>query len=606
MNVKKPPTELQTAVRSLSPFFVRAFGFALIGGLLMLVPTLYMLEVYDRVVNSRSHMTLAMLTVMVVLAFVVMEVLEWARSETLHEAGHVLDKRMSHRIFDSVYQANLRRLGGGSIQPVHDFRTIRDFFYSPVVGAAMESPVSLVFMVLLFLMSPWLGWAAVVGAVLQVLVGMLNERSTTPHLLEANRTAIGAQLYADNSLRNAEVIESMGMLAHIHARWLARQREFLALQAAASDKAGTFQSISKFLQTTMGSLLLGLAAWLLLYDKLAGGAGMLIMGSVLGGRMLAPLVQIVTQWRSVVNVRDAWARLDSILQQVPLKEPAMPLPAPRGHLAVEQVVAVAPATKSQASQAPILRGVNFTLNPGEVLAVAGPSASGKTTLARLLVGLWPASSGKVRLDGVDVFSWSKLELGPHMGYLPQGVELLEGTLAENIARFGEISMLKVEAAARLVGLHDFIMGLPKGYESPVGREGAVLSGGQRQRVALARALYDDPVFVVLDEPNSSLDDAGDAALVAAIRELKARGTTFVIMTHRTSVLAVADRMLILKEGTQQAFGTRDEVLGALQQATQQAQAQTAQSHAQAAKSPQQRPMVLPLQPGPQVTRTTSA
>ena len=599
MNVKKPPTELQTAVRSLSPFFVRAFGFSLIGGLLMLVPTLYMLEVYERVVNSRNHLTLVMLTVMVVFAFVVMEVLEWARSETLYEAGTVLDKRMSNRIFDSVYEANLRRLGGGSIQPVHDFRTVRDFLHSPVVGAAMESPVSLVFMVLLFLMSPWLGWAAVIGAVLQVTVGALNERSTTPPLLEANRTAIGAQVYADNSLRNAEVIESMGMLAHIHARWLARQREFLSLQAVASDKAGTFQAISKFLQTTMSSLLLGLAAWLLLGDNLAGGAGMMIMGSVLGGRMLAPLVQVVTQWRSVVNVRDAWARLDAILQQVPLKEPAMPLPPPRGRLAVEQVVAVAPATRAPTNQAPILRGVNFVLNPGEVLAVAGPSASGKTTLARLLVGLWPASSGKVRLDGVDVFSWNKLELGPHVGYLPQGVELLEGTLAENIARFGEISMLKVEAAARLVGLHDFIMGLPQGYDSPVGRQGAVLSGGQRQRVALARALYDEPVFVVLDEPNSSLDDAGDAALVAAIRELKARGTTFVIMTHRTSVLSVADRMLILKEGTQQAFGTRDEVMAALQQAAQQA-AQQAQAAQSPASAPPKRSVALPSQSGPLV------
>ena len=577
MNVKKPPTELQTAVRSLSPFFVRAFGFSLIGGLLMLVPTLYMLEVYERVVNSRNHLTLVMLTVMVVFAFVVMEVLEWARSETLYEAGTVLDKRMSNRIFDSVYEANLRRLGGGSIQPVHDFRTVRDFLHSPVVGAAMESPVSLVFMVLLFLMSPWLGWAAVIGAVLQVTVGALNERSTTPPLLEANRTAIGAQVYADNSLRNAEVIESMGMLAHIHARWLARQREFLSLQAVASDKAGTFQAISKFLQTTMSSLLLGLAAWLLLGDNLAGGAGMMIMGSVLGGRMLAPLVQVVTQWRSVVNVRDAWARLDAILQQVPLKEPAMPLPPPRGRLAVEQVVAVAPATRAPTNQAPILRGVNFVLNPGEVLAVAGPSASGKTTLARLLVGLWPASSGKVRLDGVDVFSWNKLELGPHVGYLPQGVELLEGTLAENIARFGEISMLKVEAAARLVGLHDFIMGLPQGYDSPVGRDGAILSGGQRQRVALARALYDDPVFVVLDEPNSSLDDAGDAALAQAIAQLKARGTTFVIMTHRTSVLAVADKMLVLRDGAQQAFGPRDQVLAALNQAAQQAAQQATQA-----------------------------
>jgi len=596
MSQKKPPTELQTALLALSPFYWRAFGFALIGGLLMLVPTIYMLEVYDRVVNSRSHMTLAMLTVGVVFAYVVMEVLDWARSETLREAGERLDRHMAHRVFEGIYQGNLRRLGGGSIQPMLDFRTIRDFLHSPVVGAVMESPTSLVFMALLFVLSPWLGWAAVLGALLQVTVGLLNERGTTPHMLQANRSAIGAQAYADSSLRNAQVIESMGMLGHIHGRWHAKQREFLALQAKASNNAGTFQSLSKFLQTTMGSLLLGLAAWLLLDNKLAGGAGMMVIASVLGGRMLAPLGTVVTQWRAVVNARDAYARLDALMVQVPPKEPSMPLPAPRGQLAVEHVTAASPGGAAGA-QVAILKGVAFALNPGEVLAVVGPSASGKTTLARVLTGLWSASSGKVRLDGADVFTWDKQELGPHMGYLPQGVELLEGTIAENIARFGDVSMAQVEAAARLVGLHEFIGSLPLGYDSPVGREGTMLSGGQRQRVALARALYGDPVFVVLDEPNSSLDDAGDAALSNAIRQLKARGTTFVLMTHRTSVLEVSDKMLILSDGTQQAFGPRDEVLAALSHAQQQAQQQAQQR----AQPPRQVAQVLPpaAQPQPQ-------
>ena len=602
MSQKKPPTELQTAVRSLSPFLWKAFGFSLLGGLLMLVPTVYMLEVYDRVVNSRSHLTLVMLTVMVVLAYVVMEVLEWARSETLHEAGERLDKMLAHRVFDSIYASNLRRLGGATVQPMNDLRTIRDFLPSPVVGAVMESPISLVFMALLFLMSPWLGWFAVLGAVLQVGVGILNERSTTPHMMAANRSAIGAQMYADGTLRNAEVIESMGMLRHIHARWLEKQREFLGLQARASDHAGAFQAISKFLQTTMGSLLLGMGAWLLLDNKLAGGAGMMIMASVLGGRMLAPLVQVVTQWRAVVNARDAWNRVDTLLQQVPPRAPSMPLPPPRGHLTVEQLVASAPS-RSQGNQASILKGVAFALEPGQVLAVVGPSAAGKSTLARLLVGLWPASSGKVRLDGADVYTWDKQELGPHMGYLPQGVELLEGTLAENIARFGDVSMAQVEAAARLVGLHEYILALPQGYDSPVGRDGAMLSGGQRQRVALARALYGDPVLVVLDEPNSSLDDAGDEALANAIRALKARGTTFVLMTHRTSVLAVSDKLLILSDGTQQAFGPRDEVLAALnkasqqaQQAAQQAQQARAQQQVQSAVQPGQTALLPPQSP----------
>jgi ATP-binding cassette subfamily C exporter for protease/lipase len=351
------------------------------------------------------------------------------------------------------------------------------------------------------------------------------------------------------------------MLRDIHRRWMDKQREFLSLQAQASDKAGYYQAISKFLQNTVSSLLLGLGAWLLLRDQLNGGPAYMIVGSILGGRMLAPIIQIVSQWQSVINVREAYARLDGLLAQVPETKPGMPLPPPSGQLSVENIVAVAPG-----SSVPILRGVNFGLQAGEVLAVVGPSASGKTTLARLLVGLWPASSGKVRLDGADVHTWNKTELGPHVGYLPQGIELFDGSLAENIARFGDVDLAKVEAAARAVGLHDFIMALPQGYDSPAGREGAMLSGGQRQRVGLARAVYDQPTFVVLDEPNSNLDEQGDAALTSAIAQFKSRGTTFVVITHRTSVLGVADKMLVLRDGQTQIFGSRDDVLKALSEA----------------------------------------
>lgn len=579
MNPNQKPSELTEALLALKPHFRRALGFALVGGLLILASTVYMLEVYERVVNSRSHMTLAMLTLAVALAYAVMEVLDWARAETMREAGQRLDQRLAPRVFQATYESNLRRLGGGSVQPMNDFRTVRDFLHQPVLGAMMESPVSLVFLVILFAISPLLGWSSLLGAVVQVTLAWFNERSTQPPLMAANRAAIGAQQYADGSLRNAEVIESMGMLANIHRRWMDKQREFLGLQAQASEKAGAFQAGSKFVQTTLSSALLGLGALLVLENALPGGAAMMIVGSVLGGRVLAPLVQMVSQWRAVINMRDAWQRLDQLLTQLPPKPPAMPLPPPKGALTVESLVAGAPG-----SQAPILKGVAFALPPGEVLAVVGPSASGKTTLARLLVGLWPASAGKVRLDGADVFTWDKLELGPHLGYLPQGVELLEGTLAENIARFGEVSMAQVEAAARAVGLHEFILSLPQGYDSPVGRDGAMLSGGQRQRVALARALYGDPALVVLDEPNSSLDEAGDAALANAIRLYKSRGTTFVVMTHRTSVLAVADKMLVLRDGAQQAFGPRDEVLAALNQAAQQAAA--AQQQAQQARQAQ--------------------
>ena len=561
MNRNKPQTELRKALTELEPYFKKAALFSLFASLLVLAPSGYMLEVYDRVVNSRSHMTLAMLTILVLFAYVVMEVLEWVRSEVMHDAGTALDKQMSGRVFSAIFEANLKRLPGGTAQPMNDFRTVRDFLHSPVLMALMEAPVALVFLLLIFAISPVLGWSAVVAAIVQTCVGWLNERSTQPPLMAANRSAMAAQQYADGTLRNAQVIESMGMLRDIHQRWMKKQREFLGLQATASDHAGFYQAISKFWQNTVSSMLLGLGAWLLLRNQLNGGAAYMIVGSILGGRVLAPLIQIVSQWQSVVNVRGAYERLDNLLAQVPVREAGMPLPAPQGKLVVEGLVAGAPG-----NPAPILKGVSFALQPGEVLAVVGPSASGKTTLARLLVGLWPAVNGKVRLDGADVHTWNKTELGPHLGYLPQGVELFDGSVAENIARFGELDPAKVEAAARAVGLHEFILALPNGFESPVGREGAMLSGGQRQRIGLARAIYGNPAFVVLDEPNSSLDEQGDAALASAIAQLKSRGTTFVVMTHRTSVLGVADKMLVLNEGQTQLFGPRDEVLKALSDA----------------------------------------
>lgn len=560
MKPQTPPSELALAFEPLKPVILKAIGFSTLISLLALAPTVYMLEVYDRVVNSRSGMTLAMLTVMIVLAYAVMELLEKVRGALMRAAGVQVDEALSKRVYDAMFQGFLKRQVGGSMQVLNDLKSVREFLANPALMAILEAPVALVALALIFAISPVLGYAAIVGAIAQILVAWMNERATRKPLGEANRSAIGAQQFAEASLRNAHVMESMGMLEAVHGRWQKRQQEFVGFQATASMGAGLWTAMSKAVQQVMSSLLLGLGAWLMLNNMLNGGASMMIIGSVLGGRVLAPLSQLVAQWNSVVNVRGAWGRLEALLAQVPPKPEAMPLPAPKGFLTVEGLMAGAPG-----QQVPIVRGVQFALSPGEVLAVVGPSASGKTTLARLLVGLWPSMGGKVRLDGADIHTWDKTELGPYLGYLPQGVELLDGTLAENIARFGEVDMVQVEAAARLVGLHELIMSLPQGYNSPVGRDGAMLSGGQRQRVGLARALYGKPVFVVLDEPNSSLDEAGDLALANAIAALKQLGTTFVVMTHRTSVLGVADKMLIMRDGAQQAFGPRDEVLAALQQ-----------------------------------------
>ena len=560
MKPQVPPSELTLAFAPLNPVILKAIGFSTLISLLALMPTVYMLEVYDRVVNSRSSMTLLMLTVLIVLAYAVMELLEKVRGSLMRAAGVQVDEALSKRIYDAMFQGFLKRQVGGSMQVLNDLKVVREFLANPALMAILEAPVALVALALIFAISPVLGWSSVVGAIAQIGVAFMNERATRKPLNEANRSAAGAQQFAEASLRNAHVMESMGMLDAVHGRWQKRQQEFIDYQATASEGGGLWTAMSKAVQQVMASLLLGLGAWLLLKNMLNGGESMMIIGSVLGGRVLAPLSQLVAQWNSVVMVRAAWGRLEMLLAQVPAKPESMSLPTPKGFLTVEGLMAGAPG-----QQVPIVRGVQFALNPGEVLAVVGPSASGKTTLARLLVGLWPSMGGKVRLDGADIHTWDKTELGPYLGYLPQGVELLEGSLAENIARFGEVDMAQVEAAAKLVGVHELIMSLPEGYNSPVGRDGAMLSGGQRQRVGLARALYGKPVFVVLDEPNSSLDEAGDAALASAIAALKKMGTTLVVMTHRTSVLGVADKMLIMRDGVQQAFGPRDEVLAALQQ-----------------------------------------
>ena len=557
------PTETAKALARQVPALRRAFMFSVLAGLLVLVPTVYMFEVYGRVVDSRDLLTLGMLTLMALVALAVMEVLEWARSETLREAGSAFDTQLAPRVFEATHAAHLKKGQALGTQPLADLRTLRDAFHSTALAAALESPVAVVALVVLFMIQPLLGWVALALALVQGLLSWLNERGTAQPLAQANQADIQARMYVEGTLRHADVVAALGMAPDMQARWLRLHRETLALQARASDNAGLYQALGRGLQTTLASALLGLGAWLLLHDELPGGGGMLIVSSVLGARVLSPLVQLVSQWRNVVQARLAWQRLSNLLERLPAAAPAMALPAPQGHVAVEGLTAAAAA-----GGPPMLRHIAFALKPGEVLAVIGPSASGKTTLARMLVGLWPPLAGTVRLDGADISAWNKAELGRHLGYVPQNVELLAGTLAENIARFGDADTAALHEAARAVGLHDWITALPQGYDSPVGDEGVMLSGGQRQRVALARALYGKPAFVVLDEPNASLDEAGNQALVQAIAATKARGATVVVMTHLPGVLAVADKALVLHGGTQRAFGPRDEVMAALQKANQ--------------------------------------
>lgn len=556
--------ELRAQVHELRRGVRAAAGFGALASVLTLMPSWYMLEVYDRVVNSRSGMTLAMLSVAIVLAYVATGVQEWARAMLLHTAGEGFEARLGARVFDAALAAQRKRPGSWGPQALTDLRTLRELVGSPAFYALFEAPMVLVCFALLYALNPWIGVAAMGAAGVQVAIGALNQRLSGALLREANQRAMAAHNDAERTLAQAPTVLALGMLPGLQARWHRRQNEALALQAQASTIAGGWQAGAKLLQNAVNSGFLGLSCWFLLHNQLNGGSGMLVVAGILGGRALGPFVQIITQWSTVQQAREAWQRLGQLLQDEPAPQSGMPLPAPKGELRVEGVNLVVPGTPT-----PLLRDLNFALSPGQVLVVLGPSGAGKSTLARLLMGLLPATQGKVRLDGADIATWPKVEVGARLGYLPQGVDLLDGTLADNIARFGEPSPEALQAVIEATGLAPLIESLPEGLDTRLGPDGARLSGGQRQRVALARALYGRPAFVVLDEPNAHLDEEGDLALQRAIQAARAQGTTFVVMTHRAGVLQVADRLLVLHDGQQKAFGPRDEVLAAIRQANDQ-------------------------------------
>ena len=424
-----------------------------------------------------------------------------------------------------------------------------------------------------FMFSPWLGGFALLSSIALFSLAWATEMATRKPLAEAAMTAASAGNFATNNLRNAEVIEAMGMLDNLKRRWLVRQLKFLSLQNEASDKAAVISATTKATRIAVQSLMLGGGALLVIDGAMTPGS--MIAGSILLGKALGPVELAIGIWKQLLSARTAYHRLEGLLQNNPVRDAGMSLPRPQGKLLVEGVTATPPGT-----QTVVLKQVGFAVSAGEVVGVIGPSASGKSTLARLMVGVWPTVAGKVRLDGADVFSWNKQQLGPAVGYLPQDIELFEGSIAENIARFGQVDSDKVVEAAQLAGVHEMILRFPKGYDTPIGEGGSSLSGGQRQRIGLARAMYGNPAFVVLDEPNSNLDEIGEAALVRAVLELKRRGTTVMLITHRTSILAAVDKLLLLVEGAVQLYGPRDQVLQAIQQRNQEAAAQQVQAKAQ--------------------------
>ncbi len=575
MQMPNPKSELRQAIKSFSGAFAYVAAFSAAINLIMLVPSLYMLQVYDRVMVSRSKSTLLMLTLIVVFLFVAMGMLDFVRSRLLIRVSQQLDEKLNNRLFNAMFKLSLRNPAQTHAQALEDLSQIRQLLTGPALFAFFDAPWLPIYIAILFIFHPLYGYFGVASATLLFSLALANEYATKNTLNAANTEAIVSRNLVASESRNAEVVQAMGMLGRLRTRWLERHRRYLDLQSLASDRASVWANLSKTIRILSQSLMLGLGAYLAIDFEVT--SGMIVAGSIILGRALAPLDQLIGGWKQFAAARSSYGRLNKMLEDIPLDPAPMPLPPPAGNLRLENVIMVPPG-----GAAPVLRGITLELEKGQSLAVVGPSGAGKSSLARAVLGIWPLAAGKTRLDGADIAQWNRDELGAYIGYLPQDIELFAGTIAENIARFGEVDAEQVVRAAQLAGVHELILQRASGYDTPIGPGGATLSGGQRQRIGLARAVYGDPTLVVLDEPNSNLDDLGEAALAEALDALKDKGTTILLISHRPAVLEKMDKILVLNEGSIAALGTRNEILprllGQSQQPTPPASAPTVPPH----------------------------
>jgi len=548
---------LRAALEACKNSFITVGFFSFFVNALMLVPSFYMLQVYGRAVTSGSVTTLLMLTLILCALMLAMGALEWTRSRLMVRISAKLDALLSREVYRASFSRALESGGAdASAQSMNDLTGLRQFLTGNGLFAFFDAPWLPIYIGVMFLLHFWYGVAAIGSAVVLICLAVLNERLTGKALTEANKQNMASNLHTTKNLRNAEVIESMGMLDALMERWRQRHWTVLRLQSEASDKAGLISSLSKTFRTLVQSLILGLGAYLVINQEV--NQGVMFVGSMLLGRALSPIDQMIAGWKGFIGARAQYQRLDEVLEKQSAEPERMSLPVPKGHVQVENLIVGAPGSKT-----PIIKNISFATPAGAVVGIIGPSASGKSTLARALLGVWRPQHGVVRLDGADVNNWDKQELGPHIGYLPQDIELFEGSISENIARFGEVDPVRVVEAAEMAGVHEMILQLSEGYDTVIGSGGLSLSGGQRQRIGLARALYGSPRLVVLDEPNSNLDDVGERALGAAIQQIKATGATVFIITHRTTILAQLDLLLMMRNGAIVLYGPRDKVLSEL-------------------------------------------
>jgi len=549
-------SDLEKALKRIKSSFVAIGVYSFFLNILMLSSTIYMLAVYDIVMPSKSLDTLLVVTLVILIFFVGMALLEYVRSRIMVHISNKLDASLNKRIFDATFDLAAKNPGKASPAPMRDFNTIKQFLTGPAVFAFFDAPWFPIYLAIMFAFDPIYGFYGLGATLIIIILTIMNEKATKKGLEHSNSMYQKSIEHFSNSIRNVEVVEAMGMRRALFKKWMEKHFEFIQTHTEASNIASMYTNASKTFRMMASSLMYGVGALLAINGHIS--PGMIIAGAVLLGRALAPISQLVATWKSFANARVSYRKLNELLLQFEEHNEKLSLPAPEGKIEFQNVVVVPPLGKT-----PVLKGVNLIVNPGECVGVIGPSAAGKSTLAKTAVGVWHPVNGTVRIDGAEISHYNRDELGEHIGYLPQDIELFEGTIAENIARFRSEDPQKIIEAAKLSGTHDLILQLPNGYETKVGPGGASLSGGQKQRIGLARAVYGLPKIIVLDEPNSNLDDAGEYALMMAMRILKQKGSTIIFITHRRSLLSLADKIAIVKDGLITMYGPRDEVLTAL-------------------------------------------
>ena len=566
---------LQAALKACKSSFLSVGFFSFFVNALMLVPTFYMIQISGRVVPSSSTSTLLMLTLILTVLIATMGALEWVRSRIMVRISNRLDVMLSRDVYRASFKRALSSGGAdATAQSLNDLTALRQFFTGSGLFAFFDAPWFPIYTVVMFLFHPWFGYMTLACGLVLAGLAVVNHRLTANALANANKENVASNVVTTKTLRNAEVIESMGMLETLMNRWAKRQRRIMLMQSEASDKGGIVSTISKTFRTWSQSIMLAIGAYLVVTHEI--NPGLLMAGSLLLGRALGPIDQMIGSWKGFVAAKVQYDRLSKVLDDLSKEPERMPLPAPEGQIQVENLVVAPPGAK-----APVIRNMSFVVPSGSIVGIVGPSAAGKSTLVRALMGIWPPQHGVVRLDGADIASWDKQALGQYVGYLPQDIELFEGSISENIARFDKIDPEKVVQAAQIAGVHEMILMLPDGYDTVIGSDGVNLSGGQRQRVGLARAIYGNPRLIVLDEPNSNLDDVGERALGVALQKLKETGATVFIVSHRPNILTRLDRILVMAGGAISLYGERDRVIAEL--AAQQAKGQQRVGQAAAAQ-----------------------